>query len=50
VISCGRWKYRHFDDAERAAFDGQIEPIGDFRTGGARVRLRFVPEEANHAA
>lgn len=39
----GRWKWRHFDAAEVAMFDGQIEPIGDFRNGGARVKLRFQP-------
>lgn len=36
-------KWRNLSDEDRAGLDGQIEPIGDFRNGGARVKLRYQP-------
>lgn len=36
-------KWHNLSGEDIRGLDGQIEPIGDFRNGGARVKLRFQP-------
>ena len=53
-IKRGEWgenrsKWRHYSAEERAAFDGRIMPDPEFREGGARVELNFIPASEGSA-